>query len=174
MNPRVASQFHLDEIRRLLSDDEHINAATSASVLSATEAMEKGMSSRLFPTRSALRVFQMAGADRQKELKHSNRWVTACLVESLASIRLLSIKNPEMGLDYSGIRDQVFSGIEQAKRRKRNRKMNTSKREMPEGPWSVPKTIQLGDGTYFSSIDPRKGMTPEQIAQWIRNDPNRK
>ncbi|MGO8313838.1 hypothetical protein ACC827_26515 [Rhizobium ruizarguesonis] len=105
MNSESIAQFHLDQISRILastSSRQHIG--WGASIETALRAMEEGLYARLFSKRAAKAVAAKAIAMRQSETEPNNRWHIACLVESVATLRLLSLQQPSLAPRYRSAR----------------------------------------------------------------------
>jgi hypothetical protein len=108
-SPEAVAQFHADQIDAILASTAQVqNLAWTASVGTALHAMESGIYGKLFPKRAAKNVLIRAMAARQIETSPSNRWHIACLVESLASLRLLALRYRSAKQAYEDARSSVL------------------------------------------------------------------
>jgi hypothetical protein len=88
----TVAQFHIDQIDEILiRSTRDQNIAWTASIQSAINAMERGVFAKIFAKRVAANVLANATAARQREGSPNNRWHIASLVESLATLRLVSL-----------------------------------------------------------------------------------
>jgi hypothetical protein len=111
--PKIALDFHRQQIQRLLGDNTNINLATLASLESAVTEMKNGWQNRFFPSRSAKRVLQQASGFRRAETGPTSRWVSASLIESMATLRLLELRHPTLHADYQGTLKRVIQSIKE-------------------------------------------------------------
>jgi hypothetical protein len=85
--------YHQGQLDRLLHDPElRRSEAARSSIKTALKSMEPGLLGRWTVARRATKVLAMATAHRQSEPGPTVRWRIASLVESLAILRLISIK----------------------------------------------------------------------------------
>lgn len=103
--------FHLQQIEETLAGSVDLqNAAWLPSIMTGLKAMERGWRAWTFPQSTARQVLANAMHARQSEYEPSGRWHIACLVESLATLRLLSITpgTKVQPADYARAREMVM------------------------------------------------------------------
>ena len=116
MDHHSAAAFHANQIEEILSKSGgRTNIAWSTSIDTAIKAMESGLFPKLMPKRAAVSVLKKAIEARQAETAASNRWHISCLVESLASLRLLGIKYSELRPNYAAAKETIFSRLPRLK-----------------------------------------------------------
>ena len=96
------------ELHRLLEADEMMNISTLASVQSALNSMENGWRAKVFPKSVAKAVLERAAKFRQAEAGPTSRWVSACIVESLAMMRLISLSEHSLRERYVEARNHTL------------------------------------------------------------------
>ena len=97
-------QFHLDKIDEILiGSTRSRNRAWRDSVMTGIQAMERGIYAKFFPKQAAASVLANAATARQSEAEPNNRWYISCLMESLATLRLISLKDT----NYRSVYDQA-------------------------------------------------------------------
>lgn len=95
MEPKSVAEFHKSEILRILKSTVVIQTPQWWQPLQwGIDRMEKSGTARLFPRKAATTVLSIVVADRQAQPSDTPRWYIACLLESLASLRSLSLKYP--------------------------------------------------------------------------------
>lgn len=86
--------YHQGQLDRLLHDPElRRSEAARSTIKTALKSMEPGLLGRWTVARRASKVLAMATAHRQSEPGPTVRWRIASLVESLAILRLISLKD---------------------------------------------------------------------------------
>lgn len=172
---KKAYDFSVSQLDHLMKDDGWMNLGTLASIESSIASMENGWRARLFRKNAAMYVLGKATAYRQAETGPTNRWIAACVIESLATLRLLSLVDAGLRSKYISYRDKVLHRVkkivEEPRERKSIKKPTPMGRQDVQVPFPGRFAANLDESTVITNIDPRKGMNEEQIRAWIDNDP---
>lgn len=110
-------RFNESEITSLLERTEGMqNSAWLASARSAVHSMEHNWLAGMFPKLAAARVYKKSMAFRKIERGPTSRWHLACLLESLAAMRMLALRkeNGQYLVNYAAARDRVLARLSQS------------------------------------------------------------
>ncbi len=110
--PETVAKFHLSQIQQILIyQADHQSIAWTASIMSGVRAMERGLIPVLMPVRTAKKVLALAVESRQQEVEQSNRWFIACIMESLATLRVLSFQDRTTAHVYQQAKRFIFGTL---------------------------------------------------------------
>lgn len=133
MHPQEILRWNKQQIETVLQRTTGLqNEAWLPSIQTAIQAMEQGWRARLFPRSATRQVLAKAMQFRQSESNASARWYIACLVESLAIIRLLSLKSGSnvWVSDYQSAKNLVFEHFTRPSSRSGSRALHSAAEDL--------------------------------------------
>lgn len=100
LTPEEVFSFHKNQLYEIATVTQaRQNRAWAEPIAMAVREMESGLMAKLAPKRKAMGVARSATLWRQREVEGTDAWFIACIIESLATCRLLRLRHPDRILD---------------------------------------------------------------------------
>jgi hypothetical protein len=112
LTPDAVAQYHAAQIYQIVTQTEQLQSpAWLAPIELAIKELEGGFLPAIFGKRRALQVANTATRWRQTQTSETNEWFIACIIESVATIRLMHLRHPDKipDVDYNTARMLALS-----------------------------------------------------------------